>query len=118
VVAPTATVTDAGRVTAALLLLNATAVAAVAAALSVTVQVLDDAPETDVGLHVTELRVGTNAPTDTVPPVAEGVSAVPVGAAASVFERLSCAVPPAVTLTFATTPLAIAVEFIPDATHV
>lgn len=51
--------TDAGTTTAVLLLLNATAVAAVAAAPSVTVQLLDDAPESEVGLHVNAVRVGT-----------------------------------------------------------
>ena len=115
---PDATVTDGGTVRAVLLLVNVTAVAAVAAALSVTVQVLDDAPESEVGLHATELRVGTEAPTDTVPPLPEEVSAVPVGSAVTVFETVSCDVAPAVTATVATTPLAIAVEFIPDATHV
>jgi hypothetical protein len=58
VVEPASTFTDPGTTTAVLLLLNATAVAAVAAALSVTVQVLDDAPESDVGLHVSVVRVG------------------------------------------------------------
>ena len=115
---PAATLTDAGAVTAVLLLLNAIAVAAVAAALSVTVQVLDDAPESEVGLQASELRVGTEVPTDTVPPLLEEVSAVPVGVTATGFASASCAVAPAVTLTVATMPLAIAVEFIPDATHV
>lgn len=115
---PAATLTDAGTLSAVLLLVNVTGVAAVAAALRVTVQVLDDAPEREVGLHATELSVGTEAPTDTVPPLLEEVSAVPVGSAASVFETVSCEVPPAVTARVATTPLAIAVEFIPDATHV
>ena len=41
---PAATLTDAGTVSAVLLLVNVTGVAAVAAALRITVQVLDDAP--------------------------------------------------------------------------
>ena len=59
--APAGTVALAGTTTAALLLLKAIGVAAVAAALRETVQVVDDAPAIEVGVQAKELRVGLAA---------------------------------------------------------
>ena len=50
--------TDGGKVTTGLLLLNVTAVADVAGPLNVTVQALEAAPESDMGVQVTALSVG------------------------------------------------------------
>lgn len=119
VLAPDATVTDAGTFSAALLLLNDTAVAAAAAALSVTVQVLDAAPERVVGLHVTELRIGVEiAPTVTVPPVPPRGNAIPDGEDATPFVIVSDDVRKAAILMLAAMPSAIGVEFVPYATQV
>lgn len=52
------TVTLCGTTIAALLLLKATVVTAAAAALSVAVQLLEEAPAIDVGVQTSELRVG------------------------------------------------------------
>jgi len=119
VVAPAATLTDAGSVTAVLLLVKVMAVAAVAAALSVTVQVLDDAPVSDAGVHATALRIGTaEVVTVTVPPVANRGTAVPVGVDVSPVAIVRADVWVAVTATVATTPSAMAVAFMPSAIHV
>jgi hypothetical protein len=56
--APEAMVTEDGIETAALLVLRATEVAAVAAPLSDTVQVLLPGPVMEVGLQTSELNVG------------------------------------------------------------
>src|SRR5215472_2130065 len=55
---PARTLTVAGTTTAVLLLLSVTLIVADAAALNVTVQVVEEAPDTDVGLQASDVSVG------------------------------------------------------------
>jgi len=124
VVAPAATVTDAGVVSAVLLSDTVTAVPPVGAADEiVTVQLVLPPDTTDVGVHVSPVTVGAVTwPTAIVPPVA--VAPVDIPPADTAIALLSGSATDAllvelkVTETIATTPLAIVLVFIPDVRHV
>ena len=118
VAAPANTVTVGGTMTAVLLLLKLTVIAVAAAPLRVTVQVLEDAPEIDVGVQASEPSVGDALVTVTMPPVPDSDTAAPAGEAATVFAILNVEVCAAVTLTVAITPFSIAVAFMPYAMQV
>ena len=115
---PDRTVTLSGTAMAVLLLLNATVVAAVAVPVNVTVQALDEAPESSVGVHASELSVRGGNGTVIVPLVAEIASALPAGEAACTLVTVTAAVWEAVALIRATTPPPIAVAFGPEAKQV
>ena len=120
VVAPAATVTDAGTVSAALLLDKATEAEADGAMESPTVQV-DVAPDsTELGRHCSVETVGATLMT---PPLPVSARNVPSEAAATVLPivRVSedCVLDgDTVAVTTATTPLAIVLAFMPLAKHV
>src|SRR5690242_11020912 len=122
VVAPAATVTEAGTLTAPLLLDRDT-VAPPPGAPCVSVTVHEDVPGalTVVGLHETLLRL-VGALTVMLPPVPVAEALVPSGATADTFVTAILTVPDAppesVALTTATVPLAIAVWLSPDNTQV
>ena len=120
-VEPLDIVTDCGTVTAVLLLLRVTAVGELAAPLNVAVQMLDADPESDVGLQISDVRVGVDVPVEgtvTAPPLPESATALPAPDAASVFITLSAAFWEAVTLIVAITPSAMVVAFRPYAMQV
>ena len=120
-VEPLDIVTDCGTVTAVLLLLRVTAVGELAAPLNVAVQMLDADPESDVGLQISDVRVGVDVPVEgtvTAPPLPDSATALPAPDAASVFITLSAAFWEAVTLIVATTPSAMVAAFMPYAMQV
>jgi len=82
---PAGTMTDCGTMIAELLLFSVTVVVEAAALLSVTEQVLEDAPGREVGLHVTVARVEVAAGIVTVPLPPDSATAVPAGDAPTVF---------------------------------
>ena len=124
VVAPEETVTDPGTVRLVLFEESATAVPPLgAAALTVTVQVEVPGALMDVGVHVKELTVGGGGATGAVivPPAPVSASVEPVASDPSVlltFIVVLLTVEAIVTLTTATTPLAMVFVFIPVSTHV
>ncbi len=115
---PAGTVMDAGTVRLAEF--DARFTMAPLVALTVTVQALE-APGTKVdGEHWIELTVTGAAGTLTSPPVRVSATAVPAGGAPTPLIRPIEALlaPDRVPVPAATTPLEIAVAFMPDATHV
>ena len=122
VVAPGATVTEAGTLTGALFLeRDMSAPAPEAACVMVTVHV-DVLPEfTLAGLHDTLLRLAARI-TEMLPAVPVSETPVPSGAAAETFVTATFSVPVAplarVTLTIATVPFAMAFWLSPDTKHV
>ena len=121
-VAPAATVTDAGTLNAPLLLESATAAPPLGApCVSETVQVDVPAEFTVVGLQL-RLLMFTGLRTATLPPLPLTVRAVPLGEAPSVFVSpigtVPVAAPDSVTLTTATVPFWMMVEFDPTSRHV
>jgi hypothetical protein len=122
VVAPAATVTEAGTVTTLAPLESVTtAPPAGAAPLKLTVHVELADPITDAGLHDSPCRVLGAVPTLIDAPVPVMLSEPALPDAATVFETPTEVVVAAadnVKLTEATTPLAIGALFIPLSTHV
>lgn len=114
VVAPEATVTDAGRLTAALLLESDTTAPPLGAACVIVTVHVDVLPELTVaGLQPTLLRLVVEPPlTAMLPPVPLAESPVPLAAPADTLVTpmftVPDAVPDRVTFTTATTPFAIA----------
>ena len=120
VVAPAATVTDAGTVSAALFPDSVTAAPLAAACDSVTVHVVLPLEEIELGEHCSAVTVGD---TLMVPPVPATPAKVPSGIVPIVLLIAigATALPPvagSVAVTTATTPLPIAALFIPVARHV
>ena len=117
VVAPAATVTDAGTVSEALLTESATVPPVVCDTVTVQVEVPPDC--TVDGVHCSDETVVAGCVTVTVPPLPVIPRFVPSGNAAialviGIDSTLPVAAKETLTVATATTPLAIAVEFIPE----